>query len=202
MSKLILILLVFTLFFTQTLSRPTRPKSVVTMYWVTSENDFKPSGKTTIRTCQGKSLATVKSNFAEALRIEGTGITSSGKMFNLGDCDCGDGFSCFTEVDTQLFPFGISSNDEALDPFASAAANDFPIGTKLFVPAFKGLKLPNGLIHNGCVKVADRGYGFGANHIDWFVSTEANYNQIANNVPETTIVKKADCELLKYTDTA
>lgn len=172
------------------------------MYWVTAENDFKPSGKTTIRTCQGKAIVRVKTNFAKALRIEGTGLTSGGKMLNLGDCDCGNGFSCFTEVDTQLFPFGISSNDEPLDPFASAAANDFPIGTKLFIPAFKGLKLPNGLTHNGCVKVADRGYGFGGKHVDWFVLSQTNYNKITNNVPEAAFVKKANCKVLKYTGKA
>lgn len=202
MSKLILILLVFSLFFTHALSLPTkrRPKSAFTMYWVTAEADFKPSGKTTIGNCQGRPLATVRTNFAEALRIEGTGITLSGKMFNLADCDCGDGFNCFAEVNTATHPFGITSDDQPLDPFASVAANDFPIGTKLFISAIKGLKLPNGSTHNGCVRVADRGYGFGANHVDWFVAREAIYNAIADNIPESVVVKKTDCQLLKYAE--
>jgi len=119
-------------------------------------------------------------------------------MFNLGDCDCGNGFSCFTEVDRGVYPFGITSDDRPLEPFTSVAANDYPINTKLFIAALKGIKLPNGLIHNGCVKVADRGYGFGGKHIDWFVSTEANYNKVTDNVPEAAVVQKANCQLLTY----
>jgi len=42
-----------------------------------------------------------------------------------------------------------------------------------------GTKLPNGLTHNGCVRVDDVSWSFGKNHIDWYVLKEKNY-QILN----------------------
>src|ERR1043166_802223 len=88
------------------------------------------------------------------------------------DCDCGKGFDCFTEVDKNKFPFGIGTTGEALAPYTSVAANDIREGTKVYVPQFDGVVLPSGERHNGCLKVQDKGFGFGGRHIDWFVARE------------------------------
>lgn len=199
MSKLTFVVLAITLLFTHTIALPLGGNTAFTQYWVTSESDFKSGGKTTIRTCDGQPLATVNTAFAQAMRTEGTGLANGGTMFNLGDCDCGNGFSCFEKVDRTTYPFGVTSEGQPLSAFVSVAANDKPIGTKLYVPAIDGLQLPNGKKHNGCVVVTDRGYGFGGNHIDWFIPTENAYNQLKDKLPENTNVQAKNCVLQKYT---
>jgi len=55
-----------------------------TYFWVAYESDFKSTKKTDIKTCGKKTIETVDSDFAKSLRIEGSGITKSGKVINLG----------------------------------------------------------------------------------------------------------------------
>ena len=74
--------------------------------------------------------------------MEGTGKLNDGRVVNLGDCDCGSGFKCFEIYDADRYPWGMGSNDNAIYPYSSVASNDFKVGTKLYIPALKGVSMP------------------------------------------------------------
>jgi hypothetical protein len=57
--------------------------------------------------------------------------------------------------------FGYGSRKQNLVPFVSVASNDLPYGQKLFLPQLNGTRLPNGKIHNGCVRIDDESSSFG-----------------------------------------
>jgi hypothetical protein len=96
-------------------------------------------------------------------------------------------------------PFGMGSADNSLLPFATVAANDLKIGTTLYIDELNGMKLPNGLTHNGCVVVGDEGWSFDGCQLDFFVLTYENYLQM--KTPEKVSVKKQKCTILNYATT-
>jgi hypothetical protein len=56
--------------------------------------------------------------------------------------------------------FGLGSGSQNLVPFISVAANDLPLGQKLYIPELDGVNLGGGMTHNGCVRVDDDGWSF------------------------------------------
>ncbi|KAK9696032.1 hypothetical protein K7432_012687 [Basidiobolus ranarum] len=150
----------------------------MTYYWVANENDHSGSKNVDIKTCAGKSIAKVSWSFAEAARMEGTARLNNGKVVNLS-CSCGSGFNCFMALDEKRYPFGLGSQSNALKPFISISANDIPFGSTVIVKELQGLKMPNGITHNGCVRVDDKGWSFGNNHIDLLVGDKKYYEQIS-----------------------
>ncbi|KAK9680842.1 hypothetical protein K7432_015822 [Basidiobolus ranarum] len=149
----------------------------MTYYWVANESDHSGSKNVNIKTCSGKSLAKVSRSFAEAARMEGTARLSKGKVINLA-CSCGNGFNCFMDLDAKRYPFGLGSKSNALKPFISISANDIPFGSTVVVKQLQGLRMPNGRIHNGCVRVDDKGWSFGNKQIDFLVGDKKYYEQI------------------------
>jgi len=176
-------------------------RSKLTYYWVAFESLHKPGSTVTIKTCNNKPLATVLRSFVIEMKLEGTGVTKSNRVFNLGDCDCGKGFSCFEELDKNKFPFGIASNGKPLQPYATVAANDIKLGTKLYLKQLDGVKLPNGKTHNGCVVADDNGFSFGRKQIDWFVGKESNFKILNSKlkIDSVTVLNAPQCKILKYT---
>eukprot|EP00347_Sterkiella_histriomuscorum_P009284 403341798 len=163
----------------------------LTYYWICYEADESGSGgkNTWLKTCDGNNIAKVTRHYAERVRVEGTGKLQDGRVINLSGCDCGDGFSCFDEIDQNRYPFGIGGSSNPIYPYSSVAANDFPIGTTLMIQQFQGVVMPRtgGQRHNGCVRVDDRGWGFGSNHIDFFVAQEKNYHNIDDQLQITSV---------------
>ncbi|ORX99632.1 hypothetical protein K493DRAFT_299254 [Basidiobolus meristosporus CBS 931.73] len=173
-SKFILFgILCLALFQTSVLAKSVK----MTYYWIAQESDHSGSKSVTIKTCSGKRIAKVSRSFAKAARMEGTARLNSGKVINL-DCDCHGGYSCFTTINQRRYPYGIGAKDNVLKPYVSVSANDIPIGTTLMVKQLKGLKMPNGHTHSGCVRVDDNGWSFGKNQIDFLVGSKKHYNQI------------------------
>ncbi|ORX64400.1 hypothetical protein K493DRAFT_372559 [Basidiobolus meristosporus CBS 931.73] len=154
-------------------------KVKMTYYWISEESDFSGPKDVHLRSCSGEVLATVSRQFASAARMEGTAILGNGKVINL-QCDCNGGYSCFSFINEKLYPFGLGEKDNALVPFVSVAANDISYGTTLMVEQLKGIKLPNGQIHNGCVRVDDQGWSFGDNQIDFMVGIKKYYVEMDN----------------------
>ncbi|CDW79688.1 3d domain protein [Stylonychia lemnae] len=174
-----------------------------TYYWICFESDESGSGpkNTQLKTCSGKTIATVTRHYAERVRMEGTGKLNDGKVINLGDCDCGDGFECFVQIDENKYPWGIGSNDNPIYPYTSVASNDVKVGTHLLVHQIQGVELPGtgGQKHNGCVSVDDKGWSFGSNHLDFFVAKEKYYNELDNILKITSIdYEESDCTPLNY----
>ncbi|ORX64402.1 hypothetical protein K493DRAFT_301604 [Basidiobolus meristosporus CBS 931.73] len=151
----------------------------LTYYWISEESDFSGPQDIEIQTCSGETLATVSHEFAEAARMEGTAILNNGDVINL-QCSCDGGYSCFSYLNKTLYPYGLGAWDNALVPFVSVAANNIPRGTTLMVKQLKGVQLPDGQIHNGCVRVDDQGWGLSNHQIDFMVGLEKYYVEIDN----------------------
>jgi hypothetical protein len=152
-----------------------------TYYWITLESEESGSGSknTSLKTCNGKTIAKVTKHYAERVRMEGTGKLNDGRVINLGDCDCDDGFSCFEAYDPRKYPWGIGSHDNPILPYTHVAANDHKVGTRLYIPKLDGKRLPGAnQAHNGCVEVGDKGWSFGSKHLDFFVGKQSYYNKL------------------------
>ncbi|RIA91585.1 hypothetical protein C1645_875354 [Glomus cerebriforme] len=181
--------------------------SKFTYYWVEFESDYKSTKTVNILTCDGVKITTVNLDFANAMKIEGTGVTKDGRVLNLGDCDCSSSsYDCFEELNKTKFPFGSTANDTPLVPFITVAANDIRKGTLLYIPKLDGIILPNSKVHNGCVKVDDKGFEFGKKHIDWFVAKKSNYDTLTKKNTFTSVSvfngtspNGQKCSLLNYT---
>ena len=79
----------------------------------------------------------------------------------------------FTRVDRNRCPFGYGARGLCLDPFYTVAADltIHKLGDVIFVPSIKGIKLPNGEIHDGFLIVRDKGGAIkGKNRFDFFTS--------------------------------
>ncbi|KAK9717738.1 hypothetical protein K7432_005958 [Basidiobolus ranarum] len=150
-----------------------------TYYWISEESDFTGPKDVELQSCSGETLATVSQQFASAARMEGTAILGDGQVINL-QCDCNGGYSCFSFINEELYPYGLGAWDNALVPFVSVASNDLPQGTLLMVKQLEGLQLPNGQYHNGCVRVDDQGWGLIDKQIDFMVGLEKYYVKMDN----------------------
>ncbi|CAO3642488.1 unnamed protein product [Mucor hiemalis] len=81
--------------------------SALTYYWIAHPDDGDHGGKdVTVKTCDGKALGTVPSEYADALVMEGTGVLGN-KIVNLGGCSCSN-YKCFMEVDKKEDPYGLT----------------------------------------------------------------------------------------------
>ncbi|KAJ1978515.1 hypothetical protein H4R33_005950 [Dimargaris cristalligena] len=164
----------------------------LTYYWamVQTEADV---GSVTLGTCDGKKLVSVTESFAKQVAIEGTAQLLDGKFINFGSCSCSN-YMCFIESS-----YALGTKDNSLVPFSSIAVNDVTFGQTVFVPQFKGLILPNGKVHNGCLRSDDKGYGFGNSHIDWYVVAEQNYQTINGKLKLTKVdMYTQDCTIGNY----
>lgn len=133
--------------------------------------------------------------------MEGTGKLNDGRVVNLGDCDCGNGFSCFEVYDSAKYPWGMGANDNPIYPYTSVANNDFSIGTNLFISKLKDVVLPGtgGQKHDGCVRVDDKGWSLGSNHIDFFVAKQDYYTQLDDKLRITSVdYQKSSCKPKRY----
>jgi 3D (Asp-Asp-Asp) domain-containing protein len=158
----------------------------ITYYWVAYEGDFDPAPTSDIGTCDGQTIATVPTEFADALSLEGSGKLLDERMINIGGCGCAGGYDCFIELDPNLFPWGQGSQSNALVPYLSIATDTgvLAFGTSIYAPALDGQPLPGGGTHDGCLLAADVGGGINGMHIDWFVGLRNNYLTLDPDVPE------------------
>jgi len=188
--------------------QPVKTNSKLTMYWVAYESDFSGEKTAKLETCDGELMTMVTPEFWESANLEGTGILTDGRVFNLGA-----NTGCFMWLDPKVTPYGINHKGWGLIPYVSIAANlendGLPAGTKVYIPAFEGIELPmtNGQKHNGCFRVDDVAWSFaeGANHIDWFVAKKSNYQILQSGChghqcqgSEIDIYIDEDCELIAY----
>ena len=76
-------------------------KSKWTYYYIAFEDDESGTGakNTNIGTCKGENIATVTSQYAKSLAMEGTGKLNDGRVANSGSCSCSGGYNCFEIID-------------------------------------------------------------------------------------------------------
>ena len=166
------------------------------MYWVAVEpNSPKPDEKMVmLRTCAKKDIKKVGYSFAKKIQMEGTGILNDGRGYNVDcrkQCNYNDQFDCFEPLPAK-FPWGVGSNDNGIYPSTSVAVNKKGLfGKTIFVNEFKGLQLPNGQVHNGCVKVDDECPSCSDHIFDFFAGKKTWANQIYQTLNKFCV--KKDC---------
>jgi 3D (Asp-Asp-Asp) domain-containing protein len=98
------------------------------------------------------------------------------------------GYKCFSLVDQTEAPYGHGSHDNPLRPFRSVAVDVtvVPFWTKLYIPALVGMTMPDEndldpnspFVHDGCVVAEDEGSSITGKHLDFFVLTETDDNNV------------------------
>ncbi|CAO3629669.1 unnamed protein product [Mucor hiemalis] len=181
----------------------------ITQYWIPKEGDkdMRNDGKTvtlngskskTLKTDNGKYIAKVSKNTYEKFRMEGTGLLKSGLMVNLGSSS-----DRFLKVDRKKTPYGLGTDSKGLTPWVSVAANDIKRGTKLYIKQLDGLRLPDGKVHNGCVRVDDEGWSMSGCQIDFFVLQFSAYKVLTKKIPKyITVKEKSSCQIKNYVTSA
>jgi hypothetical protein len=177
------------------------------MYWLAFEADYDDpqsqavphTGKValvpqatwaTLYTPDGYFFAHVPERYAWSLRLEGTGIMEDGRLVNYtGPCKYGYG-TCFEQLDINEYPFGRGVGYRPLVPFKSVAVDPRVItpGETLYIPEFDGLVLPDGSIHDGCVRADDAGGGIKGRKMDFFVVTYGNWRFLLDELLGITAI--------------
>lgn len=180
-------------------------------YWMAKQSDFddpeeisyKPVDEVELYTPRGLYLGSFPDRFAWELRMEGSGLLSDGRIINYaGPCDFGYG-TCFEELDIRRHPFGRGAKRRALVPFKSVAVDPtvVPIGDPLYIPELDGIPLPDGSVHDGCVRADDTGGGIKKQKLDFFVVTYGNFrfllSELWNRNWITPQVQAPRCEYLR-----
>jgi 3D (Asp-Asp-Asp) domain-containing protein len=149
-------------------------------YWIAMQDDYADDhDETPIYNRAGEFLGVFPARFLRSLLMEGTGLLSDGRVINYqGRCRFGVG-TCYDTVDDD-HPFGRGAGRRALEPFRSIAVDPrfIPIGEPLYVPEFDGLVLPDGSIHDGCVRADDTGGNIKKREMDFFVVSYGNFRYL------------------------
>jgi hypothetical protein len=157
----------------------------LTFYWLAMETDFDQPDEikfanpdaVDLYTLDGYYIGSYPEKFASSLRMEGSGILADGRVLQYhGKCPLGFG-TCFQTLDIAEYPFGRGAYHRPLIPFKSIAVDPslVPIGEPVYIPEFDGMILPDGTVHDGCVRADDTGGAIKKRHIDFFVVTEGNF---------------------------
>jgi 3D (Asp-Asp-Asp) domain-containing protein len=180
-------------------------------YWLAREEDYDEPNEIEYRdpdevelyTPRGFYLGAVPDRFAWALRMEGSGLMSDGRVINYaGPCGFGYG-TCFEELDVSQHPFGRGSKRRPLVPFTSVAIDQrlVPMGEPLYIPELDGLPLPDGSVHDGCVRADDTGGGIKGQKLDFFVVTYGNFRFLLSELWGRSVItphlEAPRCEYLR-----
>ncbi len=165
----------------------------MTYYWLASESEHTGPKVEELYTSDCSTIATVSTSFADALKLEGSGRLSDGRVLNYGGvCGC-DNSPCFFEVDESA-PWGLGVQSLPLRPFRSIAVDtgDFSIGQSVYVEELDGLVMPGDAdygqyTHDGCVVATDVGSGIGSGHIDFFAGLREHYLTLDALVAASTV---------------
>ena len=131
-------------------------------------------------TAEGFFFGRVPERYACSLKLEGSGLLRDDRVVNYtGSCKFGYG-TCFEQLDIADFPFGRGAGQRPLIPFKSVAVDPrvVQLGETLYIPEFDGLALPDGSIHDGCVRADDTGGGIKGRKLDFFVVTYGNFRAL------------------------
>ncbi len=183
----------------------------LTFYWLAMEDDFDEPDEikfanvdaVDLYTKDGLFVGSYADKFAWSLRMEGSGLLADGRVLQYnGKCLFGYG-TCFEQLETADFPFGRGAFQRPLIPFKSIAVDPalVPIGEPVYIPEFDGMVLPDGSIHDGCVRADDTGGHIKKRHMDFFVVTYGNFrfllDEMWNIGTITPRIQEPRCEYLR-----
>lgn len=175
----------------------------LTQYWIAEEgeedmdshgNQIHLTGEPKIVNLhdpQGKILAKVSQSTYEKCRLEGTCLVNN-LLINLESYPA----DTYQSIDRKEFPWGKTHWDTPLHPFVSVASNEWPRGTTFIIQELKGKVLPNGKIHNGCVRVEDRGWSLHFCQFDLFVLKFSWFLQL--KLPQKVTLIPTACQIKNY----
>ena len=179
----------------------------LSFYWLAYESEYANENyDTDIYTRSGYWIGRFPSAFVYELKLEGSGILRDGRIINFaGDCNYGMG-TCFKTLWPEEHPLGAGVQGRRLEPFRSIAVDPrmIPIGAPIYVPELDGVRMPDGSLHDGCLRADDQGGAIKEGKIDFFVESYANYKYIAENLwwhlKATPYVEEPRCEYLRLGD--
>ncbi|HTE54536.1 MAG TPA: 3D domain-containing protein [Kofleriaceae bacterium] len=154
-------------------------------YWLAHEDRFEPEDDhVAIYSRDGFFIGAYPAGFIKSLLMEGSGILSDGRVLNYsGRCRFGVG-TCYEWLDETEYPFGRGAGRRALVPFKSVAVDPrlVPIGEPLYIPEFDGLVMPDGSVHDGCVRADDTGGNIKKREMDFFVVSYDNFRLLLDSL--------------------
>ena len=157
----------------------------LTYYWLASEGEYAAEPReVAIFTQRGFLIGRFSRRFVDELTLEGSGILADGRPINYaGRCRYGAGV-CFEILDPVRYPFGRGVKGRALSPYRSVAVDPraISIGEPLYLPELDGVELPDGAIHDGCVRADDQGGAIRKREIDFFVASYQGFHDVANRL--------------------
>jgi 3D (Asp-Asp-Asp) domain-containing protein len=161
------------------LAAPPKTKKLVgslrpSFYWISLEPNDGSSKTHPLLDLAGNVLVNISEDYFKKLSMEGTGRLLDGRVINYhGRVVKPDGTKeirwrwCGPEA-----PHGFGYEDRLLNPFRSVAVDPsvIPLDSKVYIPAARGAKLPDGSIHDGYFMAVDIGDLIKSKKIDIFTS--------------------------------
>jgi 3D (Asp-Asp-Asp) domain-containing protein len=172
-------------------------KFKLTHYWVVSEVECSGPPEVEIYDSRGRVIALVSEEFACKLGLEGSGRLADGRVVNYwGSGDhcvrttaCRRPYypsrNCYKVLDVRRYYHGKGVWRRALTPYKSIATDPYviPFGTIVYLPAYDGYVLPDGTVHDGCVRSDDTGGAIVGDHLDFFSGTEWSWRMMRRHFP-------------------
>ncbi len=163
-----------------------------TYYSFPSESDYQgPRVEIFDASCQA--IATVPQAFHDTLCVQGSGRLASQRTVSFAkrDCSCARVCPrtgqriCFESLEPSRFPWGRGAANRPIHPMRTVAVDTavIPLGTPLYIPAFVGLRRPDGSAHDGCFLAEDRGLHVSGQQIDLFAGSESMLRDWNQRVP-------------------
>jgi 3D (Asp-Asp-Asp) domain-containing protein len=163
-----------------------------TYYSFPSATDYS-GAETAVFDAQCREIAKVPQAFHDTLCVQGSGRLASGRTVSYAKRDCGCAQVCprtgqricFEALDPAKFPWGRGATGRAIYPARSLAVDTsiLPLGTAVYIPAYVGLPLPGGGVHDGCFRAEDRGLKVTGRQIDVFAGNEQTLRAWNQRVP-------------------
>jgi len=177
---------------------PGRPLPVFrnTYYDFPQEPDTSAGDRATVFDVSCQPIAEVVKSFHDQLCVQGSGRLKSGATVSFAkrDCACAavcprtDQKICFEKLDPKKFPHGRGAQGTAITPLQSVAVDPdvIPLGTPLYIPAYHGLRRPDGTPHDGCFLAEDRGLKVKGRHVDIFTGAPTTTTSWNRSVPSNS----------------
>jgi 3D (Asp-Asp-Asp) domain-containing protein len=137
---------------------------MITYYWLVDETRYHGKQNAELRDIHGNVIAKTTRRFKRELVREGTGWLRDGRTVMFEKRVGGESRFRITKE-----RYGLSSTGCPLVPYRTIAVDPHVVklGSRVFIPQFKGAKLPDGTIHDGMFIANDYGH-FRGRHIDIF----------------------------------
>jgi 3D (Asp-Asp-Asp) domain-containing protein len=176
----------------------------LSFYWLAYEVEYANEPyDTDIYTTRGYFIGRYPSAFVYELKLEGSGILRDGRVLNFaGECNYGMG-TCFKTLDGAEDPLGVGVQSRPLVPFRSIAVDPkmIPIGAPVYVPELVGIPMPDGSVHDGCLRADDMGGAIKNGKLDFFVESYFNFKFIGDalwwRLKATPTLEEPRCEYLR-----